>query len=319
MMRDDTESDMPAIRQILCPVDLSEISRRALHCALAIGREHDAHVLVLEAIDVGLPTVSGGPPLQPLSPEIRSGLEDDLDWFVAPALSETPRVDVRLVEGPVIAEIVREAAALPADLIVLGTHGRGGFERLALGSVTEKVLRKAPCPVLVVPPGDGPPQVPFRTIVAATDFSEASADAWADARLLAGRSGAHLSLVHVVEWPFGESSGPDPVTALRESIEAEARAQLRALAAGPTEDPAVVDTVVLRGKPSREIAAFAREHHADLIVMGASGRGALDLALLGSTTHKVLHRAPCPVLTVPRGRRPGEDGVASSGRAPDRR
>jgi nucleotide-binding universal stress UspA family protein len=83
---------------------------------------------------------------------------------------------------------------------------------------------------------------------------------------------------------------------LRRSLEAEATSKLQAaiVEGGPP-----TDTAVLYGKPRKEIVAFARAQRAGLIVMGVAGRGALDLAVLGSTTHHVVREAPCPVLVVP--------------------
>ena len=100
--------------------------------------------------------------------------------------------------------IVANARKWRADLIVMGTHGRSGFERWVLGSVTEKVLRKAPCPVLTVPPPAGElhpdGSVLFRRIVCPVDFSGASLAALAYAVKLAEESRAEITVLHVLEW-----------------------------------------------------------------------------------------------------------------------
>ena len=292
---------MIVVANILCPVDRSDIARRALEYAVALGVAHGAKLRVLEVVDSGLPPMGDGPAHVELPEDTRSSLEESLNWFVAPLLNVAVPTEIHLRQGKVVTEILREAGSMTASLIVIGTHGRGGFEQLVLGSVAEKVLRKARCPVLAVPPdAGGSAQVAFRRILCATDFSEPSSHALAYAQTLAAPTAANLSLVHVLEWPFGDTVGPDAVTTLRQSLEAEAKDNLAALAAGA--GARVAESVVLRGKPSREILAFARARSVDLIVMGVSGRGALDMAILGSTTHQVLHGAPCPVLTVPLGR-----------------
>ena len=107
------------------------------------------------------------------------------------------------VEGNVAPEIVRLARELPADLIVMGTHGRTGFDRLMLGSVTERILRKAPCPVLTVP-RRAPDAVPvgpvlFKRILCAIDYSPSAMKALTYATSLAEQAGAHLTAVHVLE------------------------------------------------------------------------------------------------------------------------
>ena len=292
---------MPTLENILCPVDLSDASRRSLDYGLALARRHDAAVRVVQVIDSGAWTGARSEALFELSEEARASLVEKLDWWVARAIDGQVAPEVRLLEGPAVSGILEEAKAMSADLIVMGTHGKGGFERLALGSTTEKVLRKASCPVLVVPAGDGQAgrAGAIHRVVCATDFSAPSARALDYARLLAGPVRAPLSLLTVIDWPFGESSGNDPVTRLRESLEQQAADELNALATHGDGPPAEI--VVRRGKPAREILAFARECPADLIVMGVSGRGAVDLALLGSTAHQVVREAVCPVLTVPAG------------------
>ena len=85
--------------------------------------------------------------------------------------------DKEILTGPIAQVLAERAATLGCDTIVMGTHGRGGFQQLVLGSITEKVLRRATCPVLTVPPGaDAAPSVPgpFTSILCATDFSNAS-------------------------------------------------------------------------------------------------------------------------------------------------
>ena len=220
------------------------------------------------------------------------------NWLVAPLVSHEVPTTVRVLQGQVVAEILRQADELPAPVIVMSTHGRGGFERLVLGSVTEKIVRKARCPVLAVPAAtDLPSGDRLRRIVCAVDFSEASASALSWAELLAGPAAANLLLLHVFEWPFGETTGDDPISTLRRSLAAEAQDQLDNLAS--VAQSRIAERVVRQGKPSKEIVEFAAERSADLVVLGASGRGAINQAVLGSTAHAVLRHMVCPVLTVP--------------------
>ena len=78
--------------------------------------------------------------------------EEELPKWSQSVTAAGVSVETLVESGYPVQHILARAAALPADLVVMGTHGRGGFERLVLGSVTEKVLRKAPCPVMAVPP-----------------------------------------------------------------------------------------------------------------------------------------------------------------------
>lgn len=290
---------MPTVKRILCPVDLSDPSRRGLDYALALGRQHEAQVRVLQVVDLHGWAGASAEGLDALSGQNRAALEEQLGWWVARSVNAAgASTDVR--EGPVVAGILAAAREMSADLIVMSTHGRSGFERLALGSVTEKVLRKASCPVFVVPSGkDAIVRTGVLTrVVCATDFSGPSLQVAAWARLFAGETPHALSLVNVIDWPFGETHGPDPVTQLRHNLEEEALESLRHVASVQAGAPAAA-LVVRFGKAGRELLRYARESHAELIVMGVSGRGAIDRAILGSTAHQVLRDAPCPVLTVP--------------------
>ena len=150
---------MVAIERILCPVDFSPDSRRALDYALALAERFGAKVTVLHVVantplvDV-IPSIGGGG-IQPmiLSDADRHAVLDHLQSFLPPGASTTSTSLEVIDAADVRAEILAQAQALDANLIVLGSHGRSGFEHLLLGSTTERVLRKAHCPVLVVPHG----------------------------------------------------------------------------------------------------------------------------------------------------------------------
>jgi nucleotide-binding universal stress UspA family protein len=296
---------MPDIRNVLCPVDRSDISQRALTVGAALARWYDARVRVLEVVSVALPPIASAPAaVRGLSIEMRGNLLAELDHFSAPARPFGVPMHFEVEEGDVAAAILNEATELPADLIVLGTHGRRGFEHFAMGSVAERMIRKARCPVITVPPGaaaDPAENVPFKRIVCAVDFSNASLRGLEYAFSLARESDARLTLAHVIDWPHDDSL-PDAlkkaVGSARREWEDEKRRQLGMLvpeAAGNWCDP---EPTLLTGSPAREILNLARARQSDLIVMGVHSRGPLDLAVFGSTTHQVVREAPCAVLTI---------------------
>jgi nucleotide-binding universal stress UspA family protein len=184
----------------------------------------------------------------------------------------------------------------------MGTHGRRGFRRLLLGSVTETVLHEAPCPVLTVPPHapkDGR-RVIFREILCPVDFSPSSLQALDFALDLARRSNGRVTLLNVVEWLAEESAmlaAPFDGTDVRDHIRQEAEQRLRTLAAEATTADEI-QNVVTFGRAPREILRAADAKPPDVIVMGAQGRGGVGLALFGSTTQQVVRAASSPVLTV---------------------
>jgi nucleotide-binding universal stress UspA family protein len=170
-----------------------------------------------------------------------------------------------------------------------------------LGSVAEKVLRLATFPVLTVRSGVSlarRSRSPFATILCPTDFSAPANKAVAYAKRLAKEANAKLIVMTTVEWPFGDAVTSGPVAALRNSIESDARKALVRLLPRPGSDRPRAQAVVAHGKAGAAIVQLARARSADLIVMGVSGRGALDVALLGSTTHHVIREGTGPVLTV---------------------
>ncbi len=137
---------MKPIKTILYPTDFSENAAPAFHLACALARDHGANVLVLHVCPP--PLARDAVVMGRQADGCHEELWQRLRRFQAPGL--TACVRHRLVEGEPVAEILRAARAWNCDLIVMGTHGRTGLPRLLLGSVAERVLRQAPCPVLTV-------------------------------------------------------------------------------------------------------------------------------------------------------------------------
>lgn len=290
------------IRTILCPVDRSEISNHALAYATALARQYMARLSVLEVIEWQLPPVAGtGDQLTELPPEVQRDVLRHLNTLTAPAGELGVPTEVAIDAGPVVRRILERASNVSADLIVVGTHGRGGFDRLALGSVAEKVLRKAICPVLTVPASAPAPTggALFATILCAVDFSAMSADVVRVGVDLARRYRGRLVVTYVVPWPVGDGTGLEVDAGLTHEAETRARDELTRLLAAEAGPAVHGSAIVLTGTPKHEILACARTLHASLIVLGVSGHGAIERALLGSTAHSVVRHSECPVLTVP--------------------
>ncbi len=299
---------MIEIHRILCPTDLSEIAPRAFAHALGLARAHQAEIEVAHVNEPLLPgpaSPASYPAWAVLDPEVRGRLQSALEALAAPAGPLGVPVRFGVYEGGVVVEILQRARSWPADLLVMGTHGRGGFERWMLGSVTEKVLRKAPCPVLTVPPPaeglDVAAGVQFRRIVCPLDFSAASLSAFRYALKLAEESEGVVTVLHVLEFlvedePAARVAGFD-VPEFRRYLEKDARQRLHGLVTEEARGRGVEEQVV-RGSTWREILRVAEEKRADLVVMGVRGRNLVDLALFGSTTQHVVRGATVPVLVV---------------------
>ena len=301
---------MLKIRHVLCPVDLSDTSLRALRHASALAGWYESSLTALY-VDTTLPIegVSDFGDFAIARPAVveatrPSTAAEDVRAFVARAACAT---EVAIAVEPsthVEGAILERARSLPADLIVMGSHGRSGIERLLLGSVAEHVLRAAPCPVMVVPPHDrvAPSTVCFTQILCAIDFSESSLAALTWAISLAEEADAHLWLLHVLEVPpelrVSAVVTERQIDELHAAFHADTLACLRALVPVHATDFCSVHTATVSGAAGHAILAFAAAKQADLIVMGAQGHRPVERVLFGSKTRDVVCGAVCPVLTV---------------------
>jgi nucleotide-binding universal stress UspA family protein len=296
---------MENIREILCPTDFSDASRHALEHAVVLAKWYGSRITALHVLHV---PVFPEPPILGVgfaetNPTVSNHQEREeaLRAWLEPAHQAGVKTEVRVDEGNTTNRILEHARTRPADLIVMGTHGLTGFERFMLGSVAEKVLRKATCPVMTVPPAaETVAKAPYTRLLCAVDFSESSLAALRFATSLAQEADARLSILHVLDWPpddeplFARFDVPE----FRRAVETQVQARLEALVTDDVRVWCKPSTTVVYGKPYQQILAVAEKEATDLIVLGVHGRNALDLTLFGSTTNHVVRRASCPVLTL---------------------
>ncbi len=302
---------MKPFKRILCPVDFSEPSRRALGLAAGLAADFGAdldlyHVVEPMALVPELPMA----PVDYMRHSRRWAEEQ-----MAPVRSslELARAKAEIVEGEPHRRIVEKCAESGADLLVMGTQGLSGLQRLLLGSVTEKVLHQVDIPVLAVPPG-GRPIAPIRPgggarrfgrILLAVDFGSSTVATAEHALLLARRYQSDLLALHVWQIPREVYTGPaawireqDLERMAGEARDAQ-RARLEALLpASVRSEIGGVEIQMPGGSPPEQISSLAREWGADLVVVGAHGVGRTSLGWLGATCHRVIRSAPCPVLAV---------------------
>jgi nucleotide-binding universal stress UspA family protein len=296
---------MITLQRILCPIDFSETSRHAVEHAVAIAKWYDSSLTALHVIHVVLPPppvlVPAYPVSAPLTETDRETLDQRMRTWLAPANQGGLQTEVVIAEGNVASCIVEQATAMPADLVVIGTHGLEGFDRLMLGSVAEKVLRKATCPVMTVPPALATTgKVPYTRLLCPVDFSDSSLTAFRFAISLAKESDAHLTLLHVIDVPPDDELLMERFDApeFRRYVDEQVRRRLEALVTDDVREWCQPETKVSYGKPYRQILETAASEDADLIVIGVRGRNPVDLTLFGSTTNHVVRHASCPVLTL---------------------
>jgi len=293
---------MLKIDKILCPMDFSEFSVKAYEYAQSLAKHYGAKLYVehvVQSLTANYPYFSFPEAMSDIYFDLSEKAESELKELVKTHTLDGIQPEFVVERGPVPDGILSFSEKQSVDLIVMGTHGRQGVDHLTMGSVAEKVLRKARCPVLAVrrPAHDfvvsgraEKDPVQLHRILFCHDFSAHSDRALTYAVSLAMEYGAELTLLHVLEdFPHIENLEQETEKLIRkieEPIPAEARQWC------------TVKSVVRVGKPYQEIIQLALESHTDLAIMGVRGRSSLDLALFGSTTHRVLQLGPCPVLAV---------------------
>ena len=279
-----------APKHILCPVDFSDQSAAALRVAGVIAKDFGSEVVVLHVQRLEAPVYFTVAQTQALRGQLRRSIraaKKHARDFAHKHLSERVAHRVTVMEDDPIDAILKTQHEIGADLIAMGTHGRGGLARVRLGSIAESVLHQAEVPILTVGPHTKlPPTVEaIRRVLCPVNYSPSSQTALDLAAALAAGTGAELIVAHIDETPLGKSA-QDSLQQLCDWIPATVRAHC------------AVKEVVKEGSTAEQIVAEAEKSHADLLVIGAQPRSLLGAVLLGSTTELVIRSASCPVLSV---------------------
>lgn len=292
---------MLQIKNILFPTDYSVSAEHAFSQAAYLAERYNATLHVLHVADP-VPSSSTVQPLQfseaDVAEELRLSLEEPSTPFQSRkqiVQAERPREG-----GSVSYTILAYAEDHDIDVIVMGTHGRSGAERLLMGSVASQVVRLATCPVFTI---RHDARVAARgsilRILVPVDFSEHAYLAATYATDLAATYGAHLDLIHVIEeTALPTIYGIEPMVVQIPDVEQEAQKALDHIAETARQAGVSVKIHVHIGHPSRDIIDFAASDGADLIVMATHGLTGLKRFFLGSVAEKIVQHAPCPVFTV---------------------
>lgn len=288
---------MPKLAEkILLATDFSDCASWAYDYARHIALDCQAQLEILHVVEFH-PGMDPELPVNHLYLEhARKEAEAKLDEVVQDAGQSGLKVTGRQAIGSPSQEITELARQSAADLIVLGTHGRTGLDRILFGSTAARVVSGAPCPVLTVRRKGA--RSDLRNILAPVDFSDCSLDALEYAVQVAKQFDASLTILHVME-PV--SYGLD-FTLNRAEEGHQLRKRLESRLSQLTEPLSAqgltVQSVVRGDIPADSILEWGRTHRSDLIVMGTHGRRGISHVLAGSVAEAVLRRAPCPVLTV---------------------
>lgn len=298
---------MIEVRKILFPTDFSPASVAALDHALLWAEVTDAELLLLHVLSLTTADPFNPEHHFPEPDELFDRLQTLADSEMAELLRAHREKPLRLREfvrrAPEVERgILDFAVAEKVDLILMGTHGRRGASHLVMGSVAAEVLRRAPCPVMVIPARGEHPVGRVQRILAPVDFSAGAKQAAAVARDLAATTGASLELFHVVPdlevpLPMNPAGLGASMSVVRDLVPA-AREALAEMAAQPGPEVSIT-TEVWHGPPAPTILNRAVETKSDLVVIGTEGHTGLDRLLLGSVAERVARLATVPVLVVP--------------------
>ena len=270
-------------KRILVPTDFTAVADNAFGMAREMAERFGSEIIVancniVPSVDVGYPTSLYLAHYDAKQEEVGKKLEQYADQRLAG--SNVPYIVSVIHDGP-IHGITRRAERLAADLIVMGTHGRSGFDRVVHGSIAEGILRSTSIPVVTVhtPVTEG-----ITRIVCPVNHSAVGRQALEYAASLALTFDAELFVATVLEPDHRMLVDEQPP--LRQWIPQEVRSLCR------------YTEFVERGNPAEKIIGFAQRCHASLIVLGAQHKRFLDESVIGITSERVMRHSPIPVLTV---------------------
>lgn len=287
------------LQRVLFPVDFSSRCRGAARLLDALHTHFQPEVTLLHVLppphmeytmaDMGSVLV------QDYSAARLAQVQKDLQYFLDEELKHF-HLERVLLEGDPARKLIEWAHDKRTDLIVMPTHGYGGFRRFMLGSVTAKVLHDADCPVLTgvhledVPE---PAQFPVRTVAAALDLSDSSCKVLQWAAAFAQACGAQLRIFHVtpsIEGMSGEYFAPDWRARFDEEAAgriAEVQSQAKITAEVKTE----------YGDVASGVCTLAKENHADILVIGRGSTGGV-FGRIRAHGYGIIRQSPCPVVSV---------------------
>jgi nucleotide-binding universal stress UspA family protein len=302
--------------RILVPTDFSDSALLALEHGIFLTKKFDGELVLLHVAELPTITIHDFP--SDLFELAREGGMDRMGELLEKQEVALPPLKRVVLAGtpsePAADVIVEYAKTNEVDFIVMGTHGRRGMRRLLLGSVTEEVVRRSPCPVLTTRTHKDAWSLPRADrILVPVDFGSSTRQIIGVASRMAEHYGAAITLGHVVNleyypyYGFGSDAYPEIKKSMIEASE-EKLIELATELQGAGLD---VSWKTIKGHPAAALRQLAEEADIDLIVIGSHGRSGFDRAMVGSVSEKVLRSAHCPVMIVNTGDETDQLGIAA--------
>lgn len=293
-------------KKILCATDFSDFSNHTVNYGVALAKEFGSKLIICHVIDLSSVAIYGEFQLDPIGQQNRI-IDDAKDQLEKLTGDQPVDWEPMITVGKPADEILRAVEEEKIDLVISATRGRSGLKRLILGSVTERLMLTLPCPLLVLrSPGhefisSADHAIKLKKILVGCDFSPDSDQAFNHALSLAQEFEAELHLANVIETPAQSTllkSESSAVEVIQEDFRDLIRQKLKDMVPEEARNWCTPQTGILEGQPYEELARYAESNDIDMIVMGIRGHSLMKTLFLGSTTDRVVRRAPCPVLSV---------------------
>jgi len=301
-------TNLAEFQHILVATDFSPHSEAALTQAIWLARRSAAKVVLLHVLPDLRQTLLAASPNSSL--DIFAGKSDDfqndicrdaitrMQALITEHHAEDLDIRCETLVGDASIAIIHAVQQDHHDLVLVGTRGHSTWEQFFLGSTAKRLIRKCPSPVWAVKAEHtGTP----RSVMAATDFSEASTQAALVGLDIARLAGAEFHLFHVIDSkdvPEGLIERLAPGATLREEINANAKTRLEAFVELLDPGAMAVQSHLSWGIPSQEVARMADHLNIDLLVLGTVGRSGIKGVVLGNTAEKVIDTCHCSTLTL---------------------
>lgn len=317
-----------SIQNIVVPIDFSKMSTQAIQFAEQLARRfgasiHLAHVHQFNyAADFVAPAGSIVPfSFLPYKQEVEESVLNELHGVARTCSVSSASCHV-LTGAPPFDEICRLARAIPADLVVMPTHGRTGLKHVFLGSTAERIVQHSSCPVLITRgnalQSNNGSRFRIKTILVPVDFSKCSREGVRYAVAFANEFGAKIILLHATYLGYiysSEGTAIYDIPGLQKAARKTAERKMRELVRSVNFGAAKPEAVFTESSPVLDICAFAKDHSVDLIITSTHGLTGFKHVLIGSIAEHVARHAPCSVLVVPSHPHVRAANLATVGRA----
>ena len=301
-----------SIQNIIVPIDFSKMSVQAVEIAKQFARRFGAsiHLTHVRQFNYATDFVAPAPPIVPFAfmtyeQNAEQTALKELKKVAGECGVSSATCDV-LGGAPPFDEICRLAQTVPADLVVMPTHGRTGLKHVFLGSTAERVVQHSSCPVLVTRgkalQANNGSRFRIKTILVPVDFSGCSREGLRYAIAFANEFEAKIILLYATYLGYiysSEGTALYDIPGLQKAARKNAERKMRELVRSVNFGAVKFEMAFTDGSPALDICGFAKDHDVDLIITSTHGFTGLKHVLIGSIAEQVVRHAPCSVLVVP--------------------